>query len=243
MQFELFNEEEGTSIDEIITNESFEKITSIIKTTGSCIIGLSGGNTPKDYYEMLNKVLMDSDLIKDIHLIQVDERWVELEDERSNQKMLQSKFDPSFNTCFIPPKNQINSEELAAQRYSDELQLLLDELDKNSIDLLILGMGEDGHTASLFPYNDKFVDALDEKLDQLAFATYVDQQSETRITIAPKVISNAHQKFLLIKGTGKGITFKNIEFSDSLVQYPIKLAIDQNLTVFMDKSCYNSYIR
>lgn len=104
-------------------------------------IGLSGGSTPRRAYELLSE--SDLDLSRcDVFL--VDERWVPKDDERSNSLMIGELLASKSQARFHVPEFG-ESLEQSATAYAAELEPFV------PLDLVLLGLGEDGHTASLFP--------------------------------------------------------------------------------------------
>ncbi len=141
---------------ETTTNDAFvrsavvylrEHIHTAIADHGSCIIGLSGGSTPTLVYEALGKEKMDWSRV---HLFLLDERYVPATDKDSNQTMiretlLKNATVPEANIVF--PDTALPIEE-CTKHYGMALRAQWAE---HLPEVAILGMGDDGHIASLFP--------------------------------------------------------------------------------------------
>ena len=164
------------------------------------ILGLSGGNTPRPIYKALAEV-------EGIDWNQViitfgDERTVPPDHEDSNYKMA---YDNLLSKIDIPDANVLRMKgeldpEVAAKHYEEELIEAADKLGVETFrhDLLLLGLGDDGHTASLFPGTK----ALHET-DRLCVANVVPQQNTTRLTLTYPIINDAKHILFLVSGTNK----------------------------------------
>ncbi len=124
------------------------QIRKAIAARGRCSLALSGGSTPGPVYERL-AALADIDWSAVIILL-VDERCVPVDDEQSNQKMIIDRLLrhlPTRPARFIGPNTKLNPDD-AAMDYAHQIE---EVLDVEPLDVCVLGLGDDGHTASLFP--------------------------------------------------------------------------------------------
>ena len=130
-------------------------------------IGLSGGNTPKLAYSMMLNDISD---FSNITLWTIDDRWLPLTDENSNQKMINSNFGKT-NAKILPIKYSGENPHEDAELYSLSLKENI-----NKFDTGVIGLGDDGHIASLFPNT-----AGLEETDNLFIANEVNIISKWRI--------------------------------------------------------------
>lgn len=164
-------------------------------------LALSGGSTPKLLFDILALKAEDEVDWNRVHLYWGDERCVPPEDEESNYRMTVTHL---LSKIQIPPNNihRIHGEADPAEeakRYSEVLERQLPEVNKlPQFDLVILGMGDDGHAASIFP--DEI--SLWDNLENCVVATHP-SSGQKRISITGKLINNAKQVALLVTGTAK----------------------------------------
>ena len=153
-------------------------------------LGVTGGSTPKRMYEILAPSLP-----ADGTYFLVDERYVPRDHPRSNAAMIEG-------TLFagdIPPRwlrfrTELGDPAATARAYEEEWQ----RLEVGHPDIVVLGCGDDGHTASLFPGTS----VLDVE-DRIASEVFVPQQNEWRVTITKKVIREASLRIVLASGASK----------------------------------------
>ncbi len=187
-----------------VTEEILNLSNKRIGTKNCFTIVLSGGSTPKGIYQCMaspsyrNKFRWDK-----IHFFWGDERWVLPEDPRSNYRMvldaLLSKVNvPSGNIHPIQTKdcNLQTSAILYEKTISDFFKLT--KAGFPVFDLLLLGLGQDGHTSSLFPGNPALLEN-----NRLVVATSAKGIPEKRITLTLPVINHAQTIFFLVSGPGK----------------------------------------
>jgi 6-phosphogluconolactonase len=167
---------------------------------GNFSVALSGGNTPRSLYETLAKDYQSAIDWKHVHLFWGDERFVPHDDPASNYRMAKETL---IELIPIPPENvhpiDISSDDpgKTAADYSDTLLSTIGG-PIPSFDLILLGLGADGHTASLFPGMD--FDSLNGKL---VVVTSSPVPPKVRISLTIDVINAARNIFFLAVGREK----------------------------------------
>jgi len=168
---------------------------------------LSGGKTPAGFYQYLSGKHLQCGKS---HLFLVDERFVPWDSPESNYRMLQENL---LGRVQIPrenihpiPTNQ-SSPEISARTYEEELRRFF-KLDENGVpefDLILLGIGEDGHTASLFPGTDAV-----KETKRLAVPVKPGTALMDRISLTLPVINNSWNVIFLVSGQEKRAIMRKI---------------------------------
>lgn len=206
------------------------------KTKDTITIALSGGSTPKIVFDELAEKYQDLNWSK-FHFYWGDERCVPPTDGDSNYKMtvdhLLSKINiPLENIHRIKGENAPKEE---AARYSNVLETQLAmENGVPQFDLVILGMGDDGHTASIFPHEIELWNAT----HWCEVATHPDS-GQKRVSITGAIINNAKTVAFLVTGDSKKEKVKTIfNHEDGYLQYPASLVAptSKDLHWFLDAS-------
>ena len=199
-------------------------------------VALSGGTTPELLFSVLGDHFSKSVQWKFLHLFWGDERCVPPENSESNYGMTKRKLIdkiviPSSNIHRILGENDPASE---AVRYSEEISANTEERDGLPMfDLVILGLGDDGHTASIFPQNSELLNSSG--ICEVAVHPVTHQR---RITITGKILNNAKNITFLVTGKRKAeIVEKIINKKPSAQNFPASHIVPDygNLTWFMDK--------
>lgn len=170
-------------------------------------IALSGGSTPRPMYEMLADKFDPYLDWERIHLFFGDERCVAPDDEQSNYRMVKETLLDKIN---IPDANvhRIHGEdapEIAAKSYAEEIKAFFGDED-DFFDLNLLGIGEDGHTASLFPGTK----AIHEQ-NELVIAHHVEAKGNVwRISQTFPTILRSSNIMFVISGVGKAEALKAV---------------------------------
>ncbi len=187
---------------------------------GAFRVALSGGETPRAAYELLGKEPLNQEVSwSDVFVYFGDERCVPPTDEQSNYLMAKKSF---LDAVGIPRANvhRIAGEVdpgHAANEYASILRADLGETPR--FDLLLLGLGTDGHTASLFPGTPP-----DTNDDALVRAVYAKSQMMWRVTITPQVINNARTVAFAVEGPEKAqIVAAVYEGPVDPVKYPAQI--------------------
>lgn len=206
---------------------------------GRFTIALSGGSTPRNLYNLLATNARTTLPWEKMFFFWGDERHVPPTDRESNYRManeaMLSKVPvPAGNVFRFAGENP--DADAAAQAYEKTLrkffQLAPDAVPQ--FDLILLGMGPDGHTASLFPGTP----ALQEKT-RLAVASWVEKMKTNRLTLTYPVLNAAHCVAFLVSGTEKAAVLQSvIEDNVSGEQYPAKLVHPSHgkLIWFLDRA-------
>ncbi len=146
--------ETPSEVAKAVADAFVEYTTDCIKRTGSCIVAVSGGTTPNALFELLNTdVYMDQIDWENIFFLWVDERFVPHSNPDSNfHRAKERLFAHMGGSChFYPVPTDEGTVDEAARAYEKEVATVLRACDKKRLDLALLGLGDDGHTASLFP--------------------------------------------------------------------------------------------
>jgi len=204
--------------------------------SGEFHVALSGGSTPKIVFDVLAQKFSEEIDWNKIHFYWGDERCVPPTDDDSNYKMtvehLFSKIEvPEANIHRVLGENEPSGE---AMRYANLLEINLDRVEEvPQFDLVILGMGDDGHTASIFPHEIELWNAE----DHCVVATHPDS-GQKRVSINGKVINTAKEVAFLVTGASKAEKVKAVvEKTEGAKVYPATLVdpTSGNLVWFLDK--------
>ena len=158
---------------------------------------LSGGNTPKKFLQALSKEFLPWNKI-DISL--VDERWVDENDEASNANLVRTHLlqnrakEANFVSLYREEKSSLEAEMIV----NNELSKLFER-----VDVLLLGMGDDGHIASLFKESERFKEALDYNNHHMYIAMQSPKEPQERLSLSLRKILDAKQLFLHFEGKKK----------------------------------------
>ncbi|MBN1977662.1 MAG: 6-phosphogluconolactonase [Anaerolineae bacterium] len=189
-----------------------EQAAEAIAARDRFVVALAGGATPRATYALLASWSFATrvDWLR-VHFLWGDERCVPPDHRDSNYRLVRQAL---LNKILIPNVNvhRIRGElepAWAAMAYESELEALL-EMD-GRFDLILLGMGEDGHTASLFPGT-----AALEEQTRWVVETHVEKLSAWRITLTLPVINAARQVTFLVSGASKAEPLARIQAGEPL---------------------------
>ena len=218
-----------------------EMAAEAVDARGQARIAISGGSTPKAAFQLLAdphqrfRAAMPWDRLD---LYWVDERSVPPDDADSNYRMT---LEALLSHVPLPP-NQVHrmegelDPEAAAARYESELRnsFRLEGAESPRFDLVSLGMGDDGHTASLFPHTTAI-----HEMGRLVTANHVPQKDTWRITLTWPVINHANSVFFEIAGDDKAERVREVFMGPrDPERLPSQLIWPSSgiLTLFLDKA-------
>jgi 6-phosphogluconolactonase len=221
-------------------NEIVSAAGSAVADHGRFSWALSGGSTPRDLYRLLA-----SDGYRDrmpwnaIHFFWGDERHVPPDHPDSNFRMAREAM---LDAVPVPPSNihRVPAEETDASRAAAEYEATLRSFfglgagEWPRFDLILLGLGKDGHTASLFPGGD----ALNER-EKLVVAPWVEAQKTFRVTFTPPVLNHALRAMFLAAGDDKAEALRAVlEGAREPERYPAQVVegSEGNVSWWVDRA-------
>jgi 6-phosphogluconolactonase len=209
-----------------------QKITGAIKTDNICIVGLSGGTTPWPIYEKLSGD-PEIDWTK-VFVFLVDERYVDKNHQDSNQRslantLLKNKAIPQSNV--VLPNTDLRLEE-CIKDYAERLNKLLMKSKTKTADLVTLGLGEDGHIASIFPALDKSLHDKANDPSILVIHTTTDRfPGKVRISTTFSIIANAKSQVFFLQGSNKLRVWQEmVDAKTDYVRWPAHRVIETGHT-------------
>lgn len=183
-----------------------ERIVALLRQASPSYVALSGGSTPRPLYRLLATELRDRIPWDRVTIFQVDERWVPRDHPDSNWKLLHEELVSRVPPLTAYPMNPCATN--PAAEYESRLRNAV-PLDKGGmpvLDLVLLGMGADGHTASLFPGTA----ALDESRRAVVESEGPPPHSR-RLTLTLPVLRAADRRWFLVRGADKAQAFRRAQ--------------------------------
>ena len=195
-----------------------------IKSNGKASLAVSGGSTPVSLFEQLSG--MDIPW-RDVVITLVDERWVEPTEDDSNERLVHKHLlqNRAAAATFIGMKNAAPT--AGAGELECEQRLRKAPL---PFDVLILGMGGDGHTASLFPGADKLAAATEMDSGRSCMGLAPLTAPHERMSLTLPAILNSRQIFLHIVGEDKKDVLENAKSDGPAAELPIRFILRQQTT-------------
>ena len=216
MSVQVYETPEGLA--EAAARAFVERSAEAVSERGRFAVALAGGSTPKATYEVLARDHAEAVNWPNVHAFFGDERTVPPDHEESNYRMAREAL---LDHVPIGSVHRMRGElppEEAAASYERELKEFFGEAPP-ALDLVMLGIGEDGHTASLFPETSALEVAV-----RLVVANPVPKLETTRLTLTAPVLNAAREVLFLVAGGGKAGALAEILEGDADPRvYPARL--------------------
>ena len=213
--------------NDALLSEFAQKIVNILKeqisNKGVATLLVSGGNTPKALFEKLSNMDISWDKVK-IGLC--DERWIHSNEKDSNANLVKNFFlknyakEAKFIGMYLENISSYDAQKTCSKIYQEELY---------PFDIVILGMGTDGHTASLFPNNVKLEEAFDINSEDLCISMTPCTASYDRMSLNLKAILSAKNIFLHIEGKSKLKVYNDALENNDKFNTPIVSVLNNNI--------------
>ena len=197
-------------------------IQKAIAARGKASLVVSGGSTPVPLFAALSKISMEWDRV---FITLADERWVEVSDKDSNEASVREHLlrNQATDAHFHGLKNSHASAVDGEKECEEQLALL-----PTPFDIIILGMGPDGHTASLFPGAARLSDALDMGSGRLCMAMTPVTAPHDRMTLTLPALLDSRQIYLHLSGKKKRDVYERALGGDSVEEMPIRAVLGQD---------------
>ena len=194
-------------------------LTEAIGARGRALLALSGGSTPKRMFEALAAVELDWSKVT---VVPVDERWVSEDHERSNAKLIRDHLlkDRARAAGFVSIHAPTEAPETGMEEVAARLRAL-----PLPFDVLTLGMGTDGHTASFFPGGDNLARATMRDTPELVVPMRAPGADEPRVTLTLPLILDARRIVLHIEGAEKRAVFEVAQAGGDVDEMPVRAVL------------------
>ncbi len=192
-----------------------------IQTRGRASLVVSGGRTPVALFELLSQADLDWSKV-DITL--ADERWVDEQDEASNTRLVKEKLlqNKAAAAHFVPLKSAHEDANEGVNEAESNIASMA-----QPFDALILGMGEDGHTASLFPCSEQVNDGLDMSSGRTCIAVTPTTAPHQRMSMTLPTLLNSRNIFLHLTGERKKEVLTEALENATEAQKPITAVVNR----------------
>ncbi|MCU0118863.1 6-phosphogluconolactonase [Pseudomonas sp. B2M1-30] len=201
-----------------------KQLSEAIAARGNAVLVVSGGRSPVAFFQHLAKQELDWSKVV---VTLADERWVPVEHADSNAGLLKQYLlkGPAAKAQFLSLYSAAANVEQAAE----QADRLLGELP--AIDVLVLGMGDDGHTASLFPDSPNLAEALADG-SRRCWPMLAPSVPRQRLTMSRALLASARHKILSISGQSKLTTLNAAVAGDDVAAMPIRAFLQPTLEIY-----------
>ncbi|PRD41226.1 6-phosphogluconolactonase [Phyllobacterium phragmitis] len=214
----------GADLAEALASQIAARLADAIQANGQAVLAVSGGTTPIALFEALSQQDIDW---SGVAVTLVDERFVPPEDGRSNERLVHTHLlkDNGAQAKFVGLYNPALVAETAAIAAANRIDAL-----SRPFDVVVLGMGTDGHTASFFPGGDRLDQAIDPEGKALVLPMQATSAGEPRLTLTLPVIAEARFIVLHIEGAAKREVLARAMEEGDETEMPIRAVLNQAQT-------------
>lgn len=217
---ERFDSRDGLGV--ALASTVAERLEQAIRERGRASLVVSGGSTPVPFFHALREKPLDWSRVS---VTVADERWVAEDDDRSNARLVREHLlqGAAAAAHYVSLKTEHPdpfSGAAAAQAAVESMP--------RPFDVVVLGMGGDGHTASLFPLSDQLDAALDRDSDALCAGVHGEKPPRERITLTLRALLDSRWIALHITGDDKWETLSRAVEPGNVRQFPIRSILHQN---------------
>lgn len=214
--------ENASALDIALSEKVAAMLAVSIEEKGSASLVVSGGRTPMGFFHLLSQQVLDWSKVT---VLLADERWVNADHADSNEKLVRENLliNEASQATYLALKN---SAEQAVDGEA-ECEAALAELDTFTV--LILGMGDDGHTASLFPGSEALAEGLDMNSGRSCIAVTPLHAPHQRMSLTLPRLLNSQQIVIHISGASKQEVLQQAQAGDDVMELPIRSILQQQV--------------
>ena len=211
------------SLIEALSQSILANLQKAIDETGKASLLVSGGSTPKPLFERLRKTVFDWDKVT-VGLC--DERWVDTSKEESNEHLVKKYLlqeeaaKAHFVGMYCEDTDIYSAQKLCSKKMKEMLY---------PFDVLILGMGSDAHTASLFPENIKLEEAYNLKNENFCITIEPTTAPFLRMSLTLRAILSAKHIYIHFEGEEKIAVYQEAINGEDIYSMPIRSVLNQEI--------------
>jgi 6-phosphogluconolactonase len=217
---EMLEFENTSALDIALAGKVAAMLAADIESSGSGSLVVSGGRTPMGFFHLLSQQQLDWSAVT---ITLADERWVDNQHKDSNEKLVRENLliNEAHRANFIALKNS------AADATDGEADLEYALASVGPFTVVILGMGDDGHTASLFPGAEALALGLDMNSGRTAIAVTPTEAPHQRISMTLPRLLDSKQIIIHISGAGKQTVLQAAQAGEDIAELPIRAILNQ----------------
>jgi 6-phosphogluconolactonase len=230
---------ESKMFEGVVADELVALLGDAVAERGSCSFVLAGGKTPAEIYRTLAHPPRVGDVPwEQVKLFWGDERWVSYEDDQSNFRMVKETLLrdlPAPGPKVFGVETNLESPAAGAVAYERTIrrELGVPEGELPAFDVVLLGMGDDGHFASIFPGSP----LVNEQSSTICFPAAHPETKQMRVTISANALLNARRILFAVKGAGKAeMVERVVRGKESPAELPVMLfkEVEDRVSWFLD---------
>jgi 6-phosphogluconolactonase len=217
---------DATALTHALATEVQVELQEAIAARGRASLVVSGGRTPVQLFNQLAQEQLDWSKVS---VTLADERWVDAHEVSSNERLVRTELlrGHAAQAHFVGLKNAATTPVEGAQWAWRSLSRIT-----RPFDVVLLGMGDDGHTASLFPQSPGLTDALNSSLPPACVAMHAPVAPHDRLSLNLSALLDARRVFLHIQGAAKLEVYHSALAHGPVSQLPIRAFIHQQMIPF-----------
>lgn len=221
MAFSRRDFEHGAALAEALATRVAGALSEAVAARGHASLAVSGGSTPKAFFKALSAKEIAWDKVT---ITLVDERFVPADNPRSNHKLASDLLlvDKAAAARFVPLYQAAENAEAAA-----EIATRATLSFSSPFDVAILGMGNDGHTASFFPGGNHLAEALDASRERGILTMQAEGAGEPRLTFSFSALQDARLLVLHIEGAEKASVLEKALAGPDEAEMPIRAMLNR----------------